>query len=65
MWFVLGLQRGWNMPWFSSPAIGVVAALLAIVGAVVSAIVWFVWRDAMVENATRFGITREALTEHP
>ena len=61
LWFVFGLQRGWSMPWFASPAIAVAASILAIVGSVVSSVLWFVWRDSMSENATRFGIDRETL----
>ena len=62
LWFFFGLQRGWSMPWFTSPAIAIVASVLAITGSVVSSVLWFVWRDSMVENATRFGIDRETLT---
>jgi hypothetical protein len=61
LWFSFGLQRGWNMPWFASPAIAVAASTVAIVGSVVSSVLWFVWRDSMTEYATRFGIDGETL----
>jgi hypothetical protein len=61
LWFFFSLQRGWSMPWFSSPVIAIIASVLAIVGSTVSSVLWFVWRDTMVENATRFGIDRTTL----
>jgi hypothetical protein len=61
LWLFFGLQRGWNMPWLASPAIALIASVLAIAGTVLSSALWFVWRDAMVGNATRFGISRDEL----
>jgi hypothetical protein len=61
LWFFFGLQRGWNIQWFASPAIALIAPALATAGTVLSSALWFVWRDAMVENATRFGVSRDEL----
>jgi len=63
LWLFFGLQRGWNMPWFATPVIGIVASVLALAGTALASVLWFVWRDAMVENATRFGISRAGLVE--
>ncbi|HYG71709.1 MAG TPA: hypothetical protein VEC15_05410 [Actinomycetota bacterium] len=63
LWFFFGLQRGWTIAWFASPAIGIVAAILAVGGTILSVVLWFVWKDAVVANATRFGVTREELVE--
>ena len=61
LWFFFGLQRGWNMPWLASPAIALIGAASAIAGTVLSSALWFVWRDAMVANATRFGVSHDEL----
>jgi hypothetical protein len=61
LWLFFGLQRGWSMPWFASPVFAIVASVLAIVGSIVSSVLWFVWRDSMVENASRFGLDRTGL----
>jgi hypothetical protein len=61
LWFFFGLQRGWTMPWFSTPAIGIVAAVTGIAATFVSSFVWFVWRDAVFAAAERYGETASRL----
>ncbi len=63
LWLFFGLQRGWTIPWFASPAVGILASVLAVGGTILAAALWFVWKDAVVANATRFGVTREELVE--
>jgi hypothetical protein len=38
-----------------------VATTIGLGGTILSAMLWFVWRDAIVANATRFGVAREEL----
>ena len=63
LWIVFGLQRGWTMPWFASPIIGMVGALLAIAGTLLAAILWFVWREAVLTHAAEYGQTRGSLEQ--
>jgi hypothetical protein len=61
LWLFFGLQRGWTMPWFTTPVIGIGAALAGIGGTVVSSVLWFGWRDAVFNVASRYGETRQGL----
>ena len=61
LWLFFGLQRGWSMPWFSSPVIGIVASLAALGATIVTSTLWFAWRDAILDDAVEYGATRRSL----
>jgi hypothetical protein len=63
MWFVFGFDRGWTMPWFANPMIGIGAAVAGLGAVVLSSLVWFVWEDAAVAHARSVGLAREKLQE--
>ncbi len=62
LWLIFGIDRGWTMPWFSSPSIGLVTSLAAVGGAFLTSVLWFVWRDAAVARSRAFGLSAERLT---
>jgi hypothetical protein len=61
LWFFFGLQRGWTMPWFSSPAFAIGATIAGIGGTIVSSLLWFGWRDAVFAVAQKYGETQQSL----
>jgi hypothetical protein len=61
LWLFFGLQRGWNMPWFSNPAIAIAATIAGIGGTIVSSMLWFGWRDAVFNVASKYGETQQSL----
>lgn len=63
MWFLFGFDRGWTMPWFANPVIGITAAVAGLVAAVLSSTVWFVWEDAAVAHSRSVGLAPEELQE--
>jgi hypothetical protein len=63
MWFVFGFDRGWTMPWFANPVIGIGAAVAGLGAVVLSSTVWFVWEDAAVASSRSVGLAREKLQE--
>jgi hypothetical protein len=63
MWFLFGFDRGWTMPWFANPVIGIGTAIAGLGAVVLSSTVWFVWEDAAVAGARSAGIAREKLQE--
>jgi len=63
MWFLFGFDRGWTMPWFANPVIGIGTAIAGIGAVVLSATVWFVWEDAAVGRARSVGLAPEKLQE--
>ena len=60
-WLVLGFDRGSTTPWFTNPAISILASIAGLMGVVLSAVVWFVWEDAAVEHARAVRMTAEEL----
>lgn len=63
MWFVFGFDRGWTMPWFANPVIGIGAAVAGLGAVVLSSTVWFVWEDAAVASSRSVGLSSEKLQE--
>jgi hypothetical protein len=61
MWFLYGFDRGSTMPWFVSPSISILTAIAGGVGVVVSAALWFVWKDAAIEHARAVQMTAQQL----
>jgi hypothetical protein len=62
-WLFYGFDRGSNVPWFVNPVLAVVAATVAVAGAVLSSTVWFVWKDAAIERSRAVGLSPEKLKE--
>lgn len=69
VWCFYGLQRGWTMPGISNPALALLVASAGIGATVFSAVVWYVWEDAMVLHAKAtdlsIGAMRELLDRQP
>lgn len=63
LWLFFGLQRGWTMPWFSTPIIGMIGAAAALGGTVLSGVLWFMWRDAIMADAAAYGQTSGSLDQ--
>ena len=63
LWFLYGLQRGWTVPGFFNPAIGMLVTAGGIITVVVSGMVWFVWEDAMILRAKTTSLSAEAVRE--
>ncbi|MGH2590886.1 MAG: hypothetical protein ACRDGW_08830 [Actinomycetota bacterium] len=63
MWVLFGFDRGWTMPWFANPVIGIGTAVAGLGAVVLSSTVWFVWEDAAVAGARSAGIAPEKLQE--
>jgi hypothetical protein len=60
-WLLHGFDKGSTMRWFVNPAFAIVAALVGLLGAIMSAMVWFVWEDAAVEHARAVKMSAEEL----
>ena len=61
VWFFYGFQRGWTMPGIVNPGLGLLVTTAGLIAAVLSAMVWFVWEDAMVLRAKAAGMSMEAM----
>jgi len=61
VWLFYGIQRGWTIPGIVNPAIGLLVATAGVIATVLSAMVWFVWEDAMVLRAKAAGMSTEAM----
>jgi hypothetical protein len=57
LWLFFGWDRGSTMPWFTSPGIGIVVAIAAVAGVLLSSELWFVWEDAAIEKARAVGMS--------
>ncbi len=62
-WFCFGLQRGWTMPGITNPLFAMLVAIAGMATAYLSAMVWYVWEDAMVRRASRAGLSARAMRE--
>src|SRR4029453_3329387 len=58
MWFFYGFQRGWSMPGILNPALSILVTVAGLGGALLSSLVWFVWRDAVIARAGKAGFQR-------
>ena len=63
VWFLYGFQRGWTMPGFANPALGLVVTTAGLLATALSATVWFVWKDAMVLHPKAAGMTMQAMKQ--
>ena len=63
VWFCFGLQRGWTMPGITNPLFAMLAAFAGMATAYLSAMVWYVWEEAMVQRAYRAGLSPRAMRE--
>jgi hypothetical protein len=63
IWFFFGFDRGSTIPWFVSPAVAILASIAGAIGVVLSAMVWFVWKDAAIPHAQVVRMSTEELTE--
>ena len=63
LWFCFGLQRGWTMPGITNPLFAMLVALGGMATAYLSAMVWYVWEEAMVRRAHRAGLSARAMRE--
>lgn len=61
LWLFCGFNRRSTMPWFANPAGAILTSIAALIGTVVSAMVWFVWEDAAVKHARAVKMTVEEL----
>jgi hypothetical protein len=61
LWFLYAFDRGSTMPWFVSPSISILASAAGAGGAILSAVVWFVWEDAAIERARAVRMTVDEL----
>jgi hypothetical protein len=61
VWFLYGFQRGWTMPGLANPAFGLLVTTAGLLATGLSAMVWFVWKDAMVLKAKSAGMTMQAM----
>ncbi len=61
VWFLYGFDRGSAMPWFVSPSISILASMAGAVAVVISAVLWFVWKDAAIEHARAVQMTGQQL----
>jgi hypothetical protein len=62
-WLLHGFDKGSTMRWFVNPAFAIVAALVGLLGAIMSAMVWFVWEDAAVVRARAVKMSVDELNE--
>ena len=63
VWFCFGFQRGWTMPGITNPLFAMLIAIAGVATAYLSAMLWYVWEDAMVRRAHRAGLTAPAMRE--
>lgn len=63
VWFFYGFQRGWTMPGVVNPALGLLVTTAGLIATVLSAMVWFVWEDAMIMRAKAADLSTEAMRE--
>ncbi len=63
VWFCFGLQRGWTMPGITNPLFAMLLTIAGIAVAFLSAMVWYVWEEAMVQRAPRAGLSPRAMRE--
>lgn len=63
LWLFYGWDRGATMPIFTSPGIGIVIAIAAVGGVLLSSELWFVWEDAAIEKARAIGMSVAELRE--
>lgn len=61
VWLFYGLQRGWTMPSLVNPAFGLLITVAGLIATGLSAMVWFVWEDAMVLRAKAAGMSMQAM----
>jgi hypothetical protein len=62
-WLYFGFDRGTTIPWFLSPSVALLATFAGLLGVVLSATVWLVWKDVAVEHARSMGLSMRALRD--
>lgn len=63
IWLAYGLRRGATIPMVVSPAFAIVASVGGIILTILSMILWFVWKDAAVQQATSVDLSVQALRD--
>lgn len=63
IWLAYGFRRGATIPMVVSPAFAILASVGGIVLTILSMILWFVWKDAAVAQATSIDLSVQALRD--
>lgn len=61
IWCFYGLQRGWTMPTITHPALAVIICLVGLAMTALSALVWYVWEDAMVVRSATVDLSMQEM----
>lgn len=57
LWFFYGFEQGWSLPAILNPALCIIITVAGLGMTLLSALVWYVWEDAMVLRANTAGLT--------
>lgn len=63
LWLLYGIQRGATIPWFANPAFAGAATIIGGIGFLLSAELWFVWKEAAINRARAVRLSVEELGE--